>query len=817
MDLAALSRRLVLWFRQLWRRRWFRWALAGAGAALLLALLAAAWLIQPFIALSARFGEHSFAQPSRLYGEPTRLVAGQRVVPDQVVAELKDLGYYESPPDVEVGPGRFRATPQGLTVYLRSFPLPRGAQSARRLEVMWDGKRIQALRVGGKVTGDALLEPPLLASFYGTETKERRPVELASLPDHVVRAVLAAEDDGFFEHGGLSVFGILRASWVNLTAGGRVKQGGSTLTQQMVKNLYFSQERTWSRKAREAVLSILIDRRYDKREILEAYLNEIYWGQSGAVSLVGIGAVSRALFAKDPPNLTLPEAALLAGMIQSPGEYWPTRHPQKAMQRRNYILDRLAQLRWMPQDAIDRAKLEPLGVAPLQVAVRRAPYFVDAAVLEVERRYQIADLSDRGFTVFTTLRGEDQRRAEESIAAGIEAAEKGYQKGQTGVLQAALVSVDPKTGGILAYVGGRDYRKSQFDRASQAQRQAGSAFKPVVYATAFEDGVATPATVLEDSPLTVELANMVWEPQNDDDEYRGWVSARTAIEDSLNVPTARLALQVGLKRIVQMARALGITSPLQAVPALSLGAFEVSPVELATVYATFANGGVRPSIHGVEAVIGPGGEPVPGAALPEPVQALAPSTVYLVTSVLQGVLNHGTATAVRSTLNDPLAGKTGTTNGRRDSWFAGFAPSRTTLVWVGYDDNSETRLSGARAALPIWSKFMLGVRPPGGYSNFSTPSGVTTATIDPETGELATDRCPKVMTEVFLLGRVPTELCHLHSGMFSQALEPPAELAPGQVVAPTADQRRGGFRAWLKKVFGGKPREEQRPAGPPPR
>jgi membrane peptidoglycan carboxypeptidase len=230
------------------------------------------------------------------------------------------------------------------------------------------------------------------------------------------------------------------------------------------------------------------------------------------------------------------------------------------------------------------------------------------------------------------------------------------------------------------------------------------------------------------------------------------VSARTAIEDSLNVPTARLALQVGLKRIVQMARALGITSPLQAVPALSLGAFEVSPIELATVYATFANGGIRPSIHGVDAVIGPGGEPVAGSALPEPTQALAPSTVYLMTSVLQGVLNHGTATAVRNTLSDPLAGKTGTTNGRRDSWFAGFAPTRTTLVWVGYDDNSETRLSGARAALPIWSKFMLAVRPPGGYGNFASPSGTTTATVDPETGELATDRCPKVMTEVFLLG-----------------------------------------------------------------
>lgn len=816
MDLSQLPRRVATFARRLWRRTWFRWGLASAGVALLLAVAAAAWLIRPFVALSATFAEHAFSQPSRLYGQSTVLVAGQRVIPEQVVAELKDLGYFEATASEEVGPGRFRTTAKGLTVYQRMFPTARGRRPAARLEVMWDGRRIQALRVAGKAVSEAALEPPLLATFFGAETKERRPVELALLPDHLVRAVLAAEDDSFFEHGGLSLFGILRAAWVNVTAGGKVKQGGSTLTQQMVKNLYFTQERTWQRKAREAVLSILIDRRYDKREILEAYLNEIYWGQSGAVSLVGVGAVSRALFAKDAEDLTLAESALLAGMIQSPGEYWPTRHPEKATQRRNYILQRLAELRWVPKEQIERAKLEPLGVAMAPIVVRRAPYFVDASAVELERRFQIADLADRGFTIFTTLRGEDQRRAEESVAAGIDAAEKSYQKGQGGVLQAALVSLDPRTGGILAYVGGRDYRRSQFDRAGQAQRQAGSAFKPVVYATAFEDGVATPATVIEDSPLTVTLANMVWEPHNDDDEYRGWVSARTAIEDSLNVPTARLAMQVGLPRIMEVARALGVTSPLLPVPALALGAFEVSPVELATIYATLANRGVRPPVHGIDAVLLPDGSPLPGRSLPEPVAALSPSTVYLVTSVLQGVLDHGTATAVRATLQDPLAGKTGTTNGRRDSWFAGFSPDRTTLVWLGYDDNSETKLSGARAAVPIWSKFMLAVRPPGGYTNFETPPGVTTATIDPETGQLATERCPKVMTEVFLEGHVPTELCRLHARTFSQALTPPPDLPAGEVVVPGPDQRKaGGFRAWLKRVFSGKPKETPPPRPPP--
>jgi penicillin-binding protein 1B len=554
--------------------------------------------------------------------------------------------------------------------------------------------------------------------------------------------------------------------------------------------------------------------RYSKKAILQAYLNEIYLGKSGGANLLGVGAAARAYFGKDAGELSLAEAAALAGMIQSPGEYAPTSHPDRAVRRRNWVLDRLSALGWAAKEQVEAAKMSALGAAPQRLAWRRAPYFADWAAQEARRRFGVETLDDAGFTLYSTLRWRDQKKAEAAMTWGLEQLEKGWQKGRGGRLQSALVSVDPRTGAVLAYIGGRSYAESQFDRASQALRQAGSAFKPVVYATAFEQGTATPATLLEDAPLTVTLASQVWTPHNDDDDYRGWVTARQAVEQSLNVPTARLALATGLEQVVATARGLGVESPLQPVPALALGAFEVTPVELATVYATFAAGGARPPVHALEAVTDRDGALVAGMPLPRPQPVLSPQTAYLLTTVLQGVVDHGTGASVRSQgVADALAGKTGTTNGRRDSWFAGYAPTRTTLVWVGYDDNSATRLSGARAAAPIWGRFMAAVRPPGGYPSFPAPRGVVTAVIDPESGELATEACPRVTTEVFRDGHVPSTICHLHGGWFVHAVEQP----PGVVVAPAPEtarepepRDRRGFRAWLRRVF------RDRPAPPPP-
>jgi penicillin-binding protein 1B len=379
-------------------------------------------------------------------------------------------------------------------------------------------------------------------------------------------------------------------------------------------------------------------------------------------------------------------------------------------------------------------------------------------------RFGVDDLADGGYLLFSTLGWREQRQAEAAVERELAALDKGVQKHHRGEgLQAALISVDPRDGAIRAWVGGRDYGASQFDRVVQAKRQAGSAFKPVIYAAAFREAVATPATLLRDSPIVVRVGNDRWQPQNNDRAFRGWVTVRSALEQSLNIPTVRLSLQVGLRRVIDLAHEMGIAGDLEPVPALALGAFEVSPYEMAQVYATLAGGGLRPPLHGLAAVRDRAGEAVLGEDLPAPRRVLPPQTAWLVTSLLQGVVDHGTGAGVRSQgLRDPLAGKTGTTNDRRDSWFAGYAPDRATVVWVGYDDNTKTQLSGARAALPIWSRFMAAVRPAGGYPGFAQPAGMQTVTLDPTTGQLATPNCPYQVTETLPEWQVPTEPCQRH-------------------------------------------------------
>ncbi|KAB2955212.1 MAG: PBP1A family penicillin-binding protein, partial [Thermoanaerobaculia bacterium] len=636
------------------------------------------------------------------------------------------------------------------------------------------GDRLSGLRVDETAVAEAWLEPPLLATFWGEDLMERRPVPLGEIPTEVVRAVLAAEDASFFEHPGLSPTGIARALLTNLR-GGEIRQGGSTITQQLAKNLYLSSERTMGRKMREAMLAIFLEWRYSKEQILEAYLNQIYWGRSGAANLIGVGAAARAYFGKPVEELDLAEGALLAALIRAPAEYSPFRRAEAARARRDLVLRRLAELDWITPEAAETAAAAALPEVERPISRRLAPYYADAAAAEVARRWGVADLADRGLSIFGTLDLTDQESAEAAVREGLaeltgkSARVRKHEEG----LEAALISLEPATGAVRAYVGGRDYRESQFDRASSARRQAGSAFKPIVYATAFESGVATPATLLEDAPLELESGGKRWAPANDDGEFRGWVTARTAIEQSLNVPTARLALQTGLPRIVQMARACGIRGRLQPVPAMALGAFEVAPIELLTAYATLADRGVRPPVHLVDAVLDARGRPLAGEALPAPERALSPDTAYMVTSLLQGVLDYGTGRPARALgLADPLAGKTGTTNLRRDNWFAGFSPERATLVWVGFDDDSPTPFSGSKAALPLWTKFTLAVRPPGGYARFTPPEGIRVVLIDPATGELATDRCPEVLAEAFAAERVPATVCREHGGWFAEPIDP---------------------------------------------
>lgn len=762
-------------------------------AFLLVGLGVAAWLIWPFWQLVGQFGSVPEKQPSRLYGRPAELRVGSPATAEGLAAELKDLGYRQSPNDSPRIPGSFHSGAERVEIFRRFFPTPGGEEGGDRLRVELRGGAISSLRLAGneRSLSTARIAVPLIASYYGPDLKERRPVSLDNVPEDLILAVLAAEDSRFLEHKGVSLTGILRAAWVNLWAGG-VRQGGSTLTQQLVKNIYLTHERRLVRKVREALLAVMLEIRFEKRDILQAYLNEIYWGRSGNVHLMGVGAAAWAYFGKEPAQLSLGESALLAGMIQSPAHLSPLADLGAAKTRRDVVLGRLVQLKWATEERAKQASAEPVVLAPGPRMARRAPYFADWIEGQVARRFGIASLRDAGYQLHSTLSLPDQLAAEEAVSWGLESLEEGWEKGRGSgsPLQAALVSLSPADGGILAWVGGRSYALSQYDRVSLARRQAGSVFKPIVYAAAFEQRVATPATLLEDGPYTVRLAGRSWSPQNSDGKYRGMVTVRQALQESLNVPTARLAQEVGLERVVQMARRLGIQGPLDPFPALALGAMEVSPLEMVVVYGTLAGGGRRPGAHGLVAIFDRTGEAVRGPGPEAPTQVLDPDVAYQVTVVLQGVLDHGTGRGARKQgLNDPLAGKTGTTNSRRDSWFAGYSPRRATMVWVGYDDNQKTRLSGARAALPIWARFSYGVRPPGGFRDFERPEGTLIVRIDPITGGLATDRCPEVVAEVFLADDPPRDLCPDHSGWRSRALDQPEGVEP--------EGKRHPFRRWL--------------------
>src|SRR6185295_18732192 len=449
--------------------------------------------------LSRQFPEAPYAQPSRLYGSATRLAPGVMMSPEEMVAELAECGYGEAAGPVESLPaGSYFRAGERVGVHLRRFAAPDGPAGGSTVEASFRGNRVARVWVSGRPAASATLEPPLLASFYDDEVEERRPVSLDELPEPVIQAVLAAEDDGFFTHPGISPTGIARALWGNLR--GRELQGGSTITQQLVKNLYLSSQRTLTRKAQEAVIAVMMEVRHGKRTILEAYLNEIYLGRSGPANLIGLGAAARAYFGKEAAELGLEEAAALAGMIQAPGDYSPAAHPEKAVERRNWVLQRMAKLGWISRERMRQAVMQPLGANPQKVEARPiAPYFAEAARTEAEERFGVDALGGEGYLLFSTLRRRDQRQAEAAVAQGLAGLEKGWERGRRArtrkPLQAALISVDPRDGSVLAWVGGRDYGRSQFDRVAQARRQAGSAFKPVVYAAAFADGAATPATL----------------------------------------------------------------------------------------------------------------------------------------------------------------------------------------------------------------------------------------------------------------------------------------------------------------------------------
>ena len=734
--------------------------------------------------VDARLEEARNRVPSRVYSRPVSIRTSDHMDVEGLASILNALSY-QNTEKPDPGAGEFlvngtitlrpRGTPSAPTT---GPPAPQGDEA---IVVGFDRtkagidivKSIKTARTG-KDLKVLTLEPALISYlFEGAEREKRRFVKYDELPKHLVEAVLAIEDRRFFQHPGFDPFRIVGAALRNLKPGGNL-QGGSTLTQQFVKNFFLTPDRTPKRKIQEAVLSFVLERRASKREIFELYVNEIYLGQVGSFNINGMGEAARVYFQKDISNLSIRESALLAGMIQSPNPYNPMRHPDRAMARRNAVLRAMADEGFISADDLTRLSDEAVEVKSKSSPGLDAPYFMDLVRRDLKGKF-----GENGFhnlKVESTLDLRLQRVAQEALESGLTALDTKLKRPDEMKLQGALISLDVKTGGILALVGGRSYTQSQFNRAVQAQRQPGSTFKPFVYLAAFEatlDDPAlppiTPATVVDDSPYVFFYEDKEYIPQNFEDVYLGPVTLRRALSKSLNVATMKVAEMIGYARIADLWKErMKITKSVKAVPSVALGSFEASPLEMATAYEVLASGGFRrepfsisraSTEDGTTFELGAGGTP-------STTRVVRQETTYLVTSMMESVLNEGTGAAARSMgFTVEAAGKSGTTNDTRDAWFAGFTPDIVTIVWVGYDDNSPVNLPGSRAALPIWVEFMKSAVAGLGNRGFLPPEeGVVFVNIDKATGKRANPNCGKVFSEAFLVGTEPMDEAVCPSG-----------------------------------------------------
>ena len=591
----------------------------------------------------------------------------------------------------------------------------------------------------------------LLAEFF---LENRTPVDIAEVPETLVKALIATEDTRFYSHHGLDFRGIGRALYRNIRAR-KVLEGGSTLTQQLAKILFLTPERSYSRKLKEMILALRIEQRYTKREILSFYLNQIYFG-SGAY---GVEAAAKIYFGKTGKELNLAECALLAGLPRSPKYYSPFKSPASAFNRRSYVLNRMLAAGTISREQVDVAKNAQLPVQNSAKVSGPAPYFVEYVRQKVEERFGSSILYTGGLNIYTSINIELQEYAEQSVTNGLAIIESRHHKKVASPLQSALIAIEPSTGQIRAIVGGRDFNRSQFNRALQALRQPGSAFKPIIFATALDKDFGA-SDILEDSPLSVKLDRKnYWTPENFTRSYQGSVTLRKALAQSLNIPTIRLLEKLGVDEVIQYARKLGIKSQLRPYLSLALGSSDVTLSELTTAYAVFANHGIRLGPVSILKITDSTGR-ILYTNDSMPMQVIRPETAFLMTNLLKGAIESGTGWKARE-IGRPAAGKTGTTNDYRDAWFIGYTPSLVTGVWVGYDDQQSIgpKETGARAALPIWLEFMKKVHANREPEDFAVPAGVIFKQIDPKTGLLSTENCKYSVREAFLPGTEPRKYC----------------------------------------------------------
>jgi penicillin-binding protein 1B len=726
-------------------------------------------------AVTSKFEGPKWRLPSKIYSDSFLLYVGINLRLEEFWDKLRRLGYHEttSAPRSK-GEYRYQKSQGDLEIYLRDFAYPTEPFNGFPVKISLQGTAIT--KIQNAATGQEMfsleLEPELVAGLYDRTWQERRVVKLSEVPPMVIKSILAIEDERFYSHHGVDPVGILRAMWVNLRSLG-YRQGGSTLTQQLMKNFFLGSERTAQRKFKEALMALIAERKYSKNEILENYINEIYLGQKGSQGIFGVWEASQFYFSKQLSELTLGESALLAGLIRAPNALSPFKSVDAATKRRNVVLGKLLDDNIITRKQYETAMAEKLARRELVKVTNDAPFYVDYLRRELDEHYSNQEQTAEGLRIFTSLDLQLQRIAERSLAEGLTKLEEAYpslnRKGDDDHVEGAIIVIRPQTGEIKAMVGGRNYQKSQFNRVFQAKRQPGSVFKPFVYLAALMAGSDggkkyTPVTMVEDSPFTWDYDGQEWQPGNYNDEYFGTVTLRRALEKSLNSATARVARDIGIKRVRDIAQRLGIQSPLPAVPSLALGAAEVTPLEVAMAFSTLANNGVRTRPLAVKQVVDSNSRVLEKRDV-RVEKVIAPQFAFMMNYLLKGVLDRGTAEVARRWgFTRPAAGKTGTTNDYKDAWFVGYTPDLLAVVWVGFDNQSKLGLSGAQAALPIWTEFMKRATAGTPITDFVPPPGIKIIEIDPLSGQPATTNCPYVLREAFIEGEEPTGTCPLHPG-----------------------------------------------------
>ncbi len=715
-------------------------------------VLLAGVLIYLDAVVQEKFSGKRWTVPAKVYARPLELFAGQKLNKQDFLTELNALGYRNETSASSAG----AVSVNGNTVELhtRGFQFYEGAEPAQAVRVRFSGGSVASLtKANGSPLAVARLEPLLVGGLYPAHQEDRILIRLDQVPELLPQALIAVEDRDFYQHHGVSLKSIARALWVN-TSSGSLRQGGSTLTQQLVKNFFLTNERTLTRKVTEALMSVLIELHYSKEEILEAYLNEVFLGQDGQRAVHGFGLASQYFFSRPLAELKLQQIALLVAMVKGPSYYNPRRQPERALERRNLVINLLAEQGIVDEQQAEQAKKTPLGITKRgSLANTTYPGFLDLVKRQLREDYRDQDLTEEGLSIFTSFDPILQRKAEESLTQTYKqlAGRKGIDE-----VESAVVVSNPETGEVLALLGSRQPRYAGFNRALDAVRPIGSLIKPAVYLTALEQpSQYTLTQYLQDETFSVKSRNgQVWTPQNYDRKEHGTVFLYQGLAQSYNLSTAKLGLEMGVPRVLNTVRRLGVERDWPAYPSMLLGAGSLSPIEVADMYQTIANGGFNTPLRAIRSVLNAEGEPL--GRYPYSIeQRFDAGAIYLTQEAMRRVMTEGTGRSVYNRVPDStvLAGKTGTSNDLRDSWFAGFGQDLLAVVWMGRDDNGQTPLTGASGALQVWANFMQQAAPRS--LNMSPPDNIVTVWVDAYSGLGSAKDCPGAVQMPYIRGSEP--------------------------------------------------------------